>query len=588
MEPSSMSYTSIVLTPSVAANASARLGHRLRGRLAVIAAAATLLVVWAGLLATHTTPRLPVNRAVALHAILKDPGLRRMLTRAHWQRVDSTPLDSRFEELGFYRGARMVATVTVGRGARGLIIDATDLTREKYAYGSNIANDLRVLGGLAVVFILMTTVWPLWRLRNLDALVAAGTVLSIVLFNRWTLGRMVLFSYPAMIYLALRCACQALAPPGCRLPATPLYDHLTRRWPVEQRVRVLRMALGVLALITLMVGLTSLHVLDVGYAVMEGGTQLVHGVLPYGHIPDILHGDTYPIASYLLYAPLAALWPVTSSWDNADPTLFVAVGAALLLAWAVSRRAGGLRPSVAGPQSSIGGAEPPPTAGAPSSPTAGLRAAIAVLAFPPLLVTVSTGTTDVVLAAMLALAWLLWRRPGWAMGALSGAAWFKAAPALLVPLLLASHRGRAAVRAVAALVVVSALMIVALVGIGGPSAITEMVSGMAFQFTRGSPHTLWALVGNLPFQPLAEALTLALVAGATVRLRRDPTLAHDPHRVAALIGAVLLGIQISANYWNYMYLVWTLPFLILGLFAEPRRWENAPGGEVRSRGEPAR
>lgn len=549
-----MSYTSVALNPSVAASVSGRHGARLRGRLACVVAVSTLVIVWAGLVITHASTRPAVPKGTALHAVLSDPGLRRMLTADRWQRVGLTPADSHYEELGFYRGSRMVASVTVGRTARGLFLDATDLAREHYAYGSNIANDPLVLGGLGLLFVVMTTVWPLWRLRNLDALVVAATALSIVLLNRWALRQMVLVSYPAMIYLALRCACQALAPPGARLPATPIYDQLTRSWPEAQRVRVLRIVAVALGLIVVLVGATSLHVLDVGYAVMEGGTGLVHGVLPYGHIPDILHGDTYPIASYLLYAPFAAVWPVHSAWDNADVTLFVAVAAALLIAWGVGRKIGG-----------------------PARSTGGLRAAIAILAFPPLLVTVSTGTTDVVLAALLAATLLLWHRPSWAMGALSVAAWFKAAPALLAPLLLARLRGRALTRAAVVLAGVSALMIGVLVALGGPRGVGEMLSAMAFQFTRASPHTLWGVFGSVPFQQLAEAATLALVAGVAVRLRHDSSLAQDTTRLAALIAAVLLGLQISASYWNYMYLVWTAPFIVLGLFARPA----ARGGSVR-------
>lgn len=467
-----------------------------------------------------------------------------MLARDHWQRVALTPMDSHYEELAFYRGDRVVVSVTVGRSRRGLFLDATDLLQQKYAFGSSIANDPRVLAGLAVVFILMTAVWPLWRLRNVDAVVAAATGLSVILFNHWTLTRMVLVSYPAMVYLALRCAWQALAPPGSRLPATPLYEHLTRRWSEQERVRVLRLVLSTMALITVLVGVTSLHVIDVGYAVMEGATDLAHGVLPYGHIPDILHGDTYPIASYLAYLPFAALSPVHSAWDNADATLFVAVGAALMGAWAAWRIVG------------RGG---------------GLRAAVALLTFPPLLVTVSTGTTDVVLAALLIVTLMLWRRPAWASAALTGAAWFKAAPVLALPLLFSRLRGRGLLTALLAALVVSAACLGVLLGVGGLPGPEHMLSAMAFQFTRNSPHTLWALVGSVPLQQLAEALTLALVAGAAVKLRRDPTMAGDRARVAGLLGAVLLGVQISASYWNYMYLVWALPFLVLALFVTPAR-----------------
>src|SRR5579864_5494269 len=551
-----MSISSIALSSSVTPSAPARRISGLRTRLAMVVAVATLAVAWGGLVLTHAAQPPAVPRASALHAVLSDAGLRRMLTRDGWQRVEITPMDSHYEELIFYRGARVVATVTVGRTARGIFLDATDLTKQKYAYGSNIANGPWVLGGLAAVFLLMTGVWPLWRLRNLDALVAAATAFSVVLFNHWTLTRMVLVSYPAMIYLGLRCAWLALAPPGARLPARPIYEHLTRGWTPEQRRRSLRLIAAALALITFMVGVTSLHVLDVGYAVMEGATDIVHGVLPYGHIPDILHGDTYPIASYVLYLPFAALSPVYSAWDNADATLFVAVAASLLVAWGVWRL----------------------SARSPS-PTEGLRSAIAVLAFPPLLVTVSTGTTDVVLAAMLIVAFVLWRRPAWAAVALSGAAWFKAAPVLLLPLLLARMRRHDLVRAGAGLLAVSAAMLGILVVLGGLGAIARMLAAIGFQFTRASPHTLWALVGSVPLQQLAEAATLALVAGAAVKLRRDRLLASSRTRLAALICAVLLGLQIAASYWNYMYLVWALPFLVLALFGAPGEQD---GRTVRS------
>ncbi|HTX29771.1 MAG TPA: glycosyltransferase family 87 protein [Solirubrobacteraceae bacterium] len=537
-----MSYTSVALKPSVTARTPARWLARLRAHLALTVATLTLVGATAGLLLTHTQTRLAVPRAAAIHAVLDNSALQKTLGGLGWNRVAVAPMDGRYEEVDFYRGGRMVEEVTLARTSRGLVLDATDLATQRYAYGSDIANDGRVLAGLAILFVLMTAVWPLWRLRNLDCLVAAGTALSVVFLNRWTLDRMVLASYPAMIYLALRCLCQGLAPPGCRLPVTPLYDHLTRGWPAEQRVRVLRVGVVALALITAMVGFTSLHVLDVGYAVMEGATDVVHGVLPYGHIPDILHGDTYPIGSYLFYAPFAVFWPVHTAWDDADVTLVLAVLGALLVAFSAWRLT-------------------------PRSPTSttGLRMAIAVLAFPPLLVTVSTGTTDVVLAAMLGLVLVLWRRPGWGGAVLSGAAWFKASPILLAPLVLARLRGSGVRRALIAMIGVSVLMVGLLVALGGTAAPERMLSAMAFQFTRASPHTLWAMVGSVPLQQVAEALTLAVIAGAAVRLRRDDRLAEDRSRVAALAAAILLGAQISASYWNYMYLVWALPFLVPAL-----------------------
>jgi hypothetical protein len=220
-------------------------------------------------------------------------------------------------------------------------------------------------------------------------------------------------------------------------------------------------------------------------------------------------------------------------------------------------------------------------AGRAGSSSDGLRAAIALLAFPPLLATVSTGTTDVVLAALLIVTLLLWRRPGWASAALTGAAWFKAAPVLAVPLLFSRLRGRGWLRALLAGAVVSGVCVGVLVALGGPSGPDRMLSAIGFQFTRSSPYTLWTFVGSEPLQQLAEALTLALVAGAAVKLRRDARLADDPTRLAALFGAVLLGAQIAASFWNYMYLVWALPFLILALFPRPAEGALVAGSPKR-------
>jgi hypothetical protein len=50
-----------------------------------------------------------------------------------------------------------------------------------------------------------------------------------------------------------------------------------------------------------------------------------------------------------------------------------------------------------------------------------------------------------------------------------------------------------------------------------------------------------------------------------VRIRRDSELAADRWRIAAIAAALLLGVQISANYWTYMYLAWTFPVLALPL-----------------------
>jgi Glycosyltransferase family 87 len=175
-------------------------------------------------------------------------------------------------------------------------------------------------------------------------------------------------------------------------------------------------------------------------------------------------------------SPLALVEPVRSTWDSVDGALGIAALAALLSAWAAWRLVAGTRGR-----------------GRPSdAEEAGLRAALAVLAFPSVLITASTGTTDIVLAAMLGVALLLWRRPTAASGMLAVAGWFKLAPFALAPVLLAPLRGWALAAAVGALAAVSAAVLALVVAFGGLGGPGDMVHAVSYQVTRGSSLTFSA------------------------------------------------------------------------------------------------
>jgi hypothetical protein len=206
---------------------------------------------------------------------------------------------------------------------------------------------------------------------------------------------------------------------------------------------------------------------------------------------------------------------------------------------------------------------------APQAEEAGLRAALAWLAFPALLITASTGTTDVALAAMLAGAVLLWRRPAVCAGMLAVGGWFKLAPFALLPVRLAPLRGRRLAGALASVALVSLPLVVLLVVLGGIRGPGEMLHAMSFQFSRGSLQSAWATLGLERLQPLVEACVLGLIAAAVVALRRDPALADQPARMAALMAAILLGLQLSAVYWTFLYVAWVAPLIVLSLLSDP-------------------
>jgi hypothetical protein len=395
---------------------------------------------------------------------------------------------------------------------------------------------------------------PLSRIRNLDVAALLSFLAPVVLLQQRYVDASVIAAVPGMSYLAFRCAWAALRahapPPG----STPLYLKLTASWQDAERMRVLRLTLGALAIVFMLVGVSSPGAVDVAYAVMEGATKLLHGVLPYGHMPgDVVHGDTYPILSYLLYTPLAAISPVSSTWDSVDVALGGAVLAALSAAGAAFCFAAGPRPR--------------PGRRSAAAETHGLRTAIAWLAFPPLLIAVSTGTSDVILGAMLVFAIVLWRKPAASTAVLAAAGWFKLAPFALVPLWLAPLRGRRLVAAVAAIAGVSAAMLAVVVGVGGLGGVKAMAHALGYQFQRGSPQSPWAALGLSAVQPLGQATVLALIVGACVRLRRDPELA-TAERMSALAAAVLLGLQLAADYWAFLYLAWIVPLIALSVLAD--------------------
>jgi hypothetical protein len=86
---------------------------------------------------------------------------------------------------------------------------------------------------------------------------------------------------------------------------------------------------------------------------------------------------------------------------------------------------------------------------------------------------------------------------------------------------------------------------------------------IAYQADRTTPFSIWGLWGGLGLeQHLVEGAAVALaIAVAFVPRRRGPV------EIAALAGAVIIAVQLAANYWLYSYIVWFLPPVLMALFA---------------------
>jgi Glycosyltransferase family 87 len=520
---------------------------------ALSAALVALLAASALLTASHSSPSVPIPGAAAVRAVAHDRVSGPALAKVRYASTAVYPIDSGLEQVCFYRGGRLVFEAALR--ADGTVREATDSENLAIPYGSPIAFRSIVLAVLGLAFVLLAAVAPLRRIRNLDVAVLVGCTAPMLLLEHGFVGASVVTGALALVYLLVRCAWWSLAPARPRPPSIALYDVLTARWTGARRRRTLLLLAGAAALTFLMVGVSATQPIDVIYAVMEGATNLLHGVLPYGHLPgDVIHGDTYPILSYALYTPVAALTPVSSTWDAVD----VALGAGILavLAAAACVLVGVARMCRDRPGH------------VSEDRDAGLRTATAFLCFPPLLAIVSSGTTDVALGALLALAVVLWRRPSASAAVLGVAGWFKLAPLALLAVWLGPLRGRRLLGALAALAAVSGGSLAIVLALGGGGGLRAMAHAVAYQFNRGSFQSVWHTLGLQSLQPFAQAGVLALAAAGAVRLRVDPRLAADPRRVAALAAAVLAGLQLVMNDWTFLYLAWIAPLVSISLLGE--------------------
>jgi len=406
--------------------------------------------------------------------------------------------------------------------------------------------------------VLATATVPLLSLRNVDVLAFVSFTLPPWLINEGLIEASVVAAYVPLAYLAARFLWIGLRG-STHAPRASLYWWLMRGRGEAERRRLLQFTLAGLAVVTTVLTVSSTGANDVAFASLAGATDLIHGTVPYGHIPSfIVHGDTYPLLNYVIYMPAAAVMPVTDFFSDPQGALIVTSVAMLLAAAGLYRlgaRAARTAAESAGPEHSQE-QEPPRVAG--------LRAAIAWLAFPPVLLAASSGTNDVVLAACLVAVLASIAHPRRSVLLLGVAAWVKVIPVLALPIWLARMRGRAALESIAGLAVLSSALLGWMVLLGGPSSIAAMAHALSYQFDRGSLSSLWIGWGLGPLQPVAQAALVSAVVAATMAVRSDSSLRDDLPRLAALLAGTLLLAQVAANYWTWAYLPWAIaPALLL-------------------------
>jgi hypothetical protein len=385
-----------------------------------------------------------------------------------------------------------------------------------------------------------------WRRRpsllHLDLLALLGFSVSLALFNHARIGLSVPLVYPFLLYLLARMLLIAF---GRGRPRAPLRLIVPVTW----------LAVATIFLVGFRIGLnvTNSNVIDVGYAGVIGADKLLHGKPLYGHWPkDNAQGDTYGPVSYYAYIPFRAVFGWHGTWDDL-PAAHAATIAfdllTMLCLFFLGRRIRG--------------------------PSLGIVLAYAWAAYPFTLWTLSSNTNDtlvglLVVATLLVLGSAPLRGIGAALSGLT-----KFAPFVLAPVLLRGvGPGWPRKRSVLAFVVVFAATVTAAML---PVLLNHDLHAfwhdtIAYQAGRTTPFSVWGLWGGLRFeQHMVEGAVVALAVVLAFFPRRRGTV-----EVAALCGALIIALQLAANYWLYSYVVWFAPAVLVGLFASFPAAERAP------------
>ena len=459
-------------------------------------------------------------------------------------------------QIGYFSGGREVAQV--------LVDDPTASVDESWTgdqvawqmargYSGSFGHKLNapyIWLPLCALFFLGLFEWRRpWRLVHVDLLVLLGFGISHLFFNRGEIGISVPLAYPVLLYLLARMLWIGLRGPAAGLrPAAPIV------W--------LAVAAAFLVGFRIALNVADSGVIDVGYSGVVGADKAVDGDPLYGpsaYPDDNTFGDTYgPVNSYL-YVPFEQIFTWSGEWDELPAAHAAAiffdlavVGLLLLL----GRR---MRPGSEGRD-------------------LGVILAFAWVAYPYTGYVMQSNANDSLLAALLLAALLLIASPV-GRGAMTAlAALTKFAPLALAPLFAAGPRtgllspdpetgeGPLGRRRLSAL----ALFALALLGVGALAMLQTILDPglpkfwertIDNQVTRDSPFSIWGQEPDLESLRIAIMVATAALAILVAFIPRRRTLPQ----IAALAAAILIALQITAEHWFYLYIVWFLPFVFLGL-----------------------
>ena len=556
-----------------------------RGAMLAIAAGAVALAMLAPAPASGQQAP-PVSQREAIAAANRDPKVLEQRRKHPDLRPTASLVDGNWQ-VDYFSGDRDLVQVIVD--------DVTGFVRESWsgyqvawkmargypgAFGHRL-NAPYVWLPLCAIFLIGLVDWRRpWRVANLDLLVLLSFGASHFFFNRAEIGLSVPLQYPPLLYLMGRMLWVGFRGRG---------DGLRPIWPAAW------LMIAALFLLGFRGGLNVADsgVIDVGYAGVVGADRIADGEPVYGEgaFPDeVGSGDTYGPVNYYAYLPFEQALPWSGSWDDlpaahAAAIFFdLATFAGLLL---LGRR---LRPGAEGRR-------------------LGATLGFGWAAYPYAAFVLESNANDTLVAVLLVGMLLVLARPAarGAMLALTGLTKF--APFILVPLMATyqpassaggvvgpaparadtgaragggpTATGPAVVRFVLGFVIAGAIVMAQTVVDPGFSTFWDRT--IASQIDRDSPFSIWGQVPSLePLRLVVMAAVAALAVLVAFRPRRKSVA-----QLVALGAALLIGTQLFAQHWFYLYLVWFAPLVLVALGAITPEPEAAPARSTwPSRSEP--
>lgn len=364
------------------------------------------------------------------------------------------------------------------------------------------------------------------RLLHLDLLVLLAFGVSHVFFNSGEIGLSVPLVYPVLFYVMGRMLWE-----GAR--------RRERDGPLIPHAPLNLVLGGLIFLVGFRIGLNIIdsNVIDVGFSGVIGADRIADGDPLYDgeFSKDNSSGNVYGPVAYLVYLPWEQLFPWSGLWDDLPAAHAAAISFDLVTLAGLYVL--GLRLQGRVLATALG---------------------YAWAAYPYSLFALSTNSNDTLIAALLVWALVAASSPVARGGLLALAGAAKFAPLALAPLFASLGRP---VRFGIAFTVVLALSIVPFLPDGGVRDFYDTTLG--FHAGRDSPFSVWGQEPGLDWlHTLVKAAAVALALVVTVVPR-----GRDMVQVAALGAAVLIGLQLAAVHWFYLYIVWFAPLVLAVLFA---------------------